>query len=92
MVIMTAYCLQQLLETALNTGQDVVVQLKQAQGETYRGRIQSLDTEGFTLFHSGSRGGVLWAFTTDDVATVGLLIDAHSELLPFTETVQNPVF
>ena len=89
---MTAPLMQRLLETAYQTGEDVVVQLKQANGETYRGRVQDLDDEGFTLFHSGRQGGILWAFARADVATVGLLVGVPQVLTGFESSIQNPVF
>jgi hypothetical protein len=67
--------LETLITAACQAGSDVVIQLKQAKGDTYQGRIQSVTATGFTLFHSGPKGGILWAFRYTDVATCGLLVD-----------------
>jgi hypothetical protein len=67
--------LEGLVTAACQAGGDVIIQLKDAKGETYKGRIQSVTPTGFTLFHSGPKGGILWAFRYQDVATCGLLVD-----------------
>lgn len=34
-----------------------------------------LDTDYFSLFHSGTSGGVYWVFQLADVAFIGLVVD-----------------
>ena len=69
-----------ILESAHGSGGDVLVQIKNHCCEQYRGRVQDLDAEYFTLFHSGPGGGVLWAFKREDIAFCGLIVEFPSAL------------
>ena len=64
-----------ILETAHESGAEVLVQLKGFCYDQYKGRVLELDKEYFSLFHSGNGGGVHWAFKREDIAFVGLIIE-----------------
>ncbi|MEB3245812.1 MAG: hypothetical protein VKJ06_07505 [Vampirovibrionales bacterium] len=63
-----------LLKNALDTGAEVIVETRFC-GDALRGRVLDFDGEGFTIFHSGTGGGVLWAFKLADVAYCGLIVE-----------------
>lgn len=63
-----------LLKMAHDSGNDIVVCLKNS-GDSFRGKIQDLDRGFFTLFQSNSSGGILWAFSKDDVESCGLTVN-----------------
>lgn len=76
--------IQKLLTMAYESGAEVMVQLKVGCSHAFQGRVQSIASDGFSLFHSGKAGGVLWAFQLEDVATCGLVVELPSEI----ETLQ----
>jgi hypothetical protein len=61
------------LEKASESGYDVLVEMKES-CQRYRGRIMEVSKEAFTLFHSGSEGGVLWLLSLSEVSSCGLLL------------------
>jgi hypothetical protein len=75
------------LQTALDTGAEILVQLRNTGGcsEPYQGRILAITPETFNLYHSGSHGGVLWTFRKQDIACCGLIVEAP----PFGEEVHS---
>lgn len=64
-----------ILETAYESGAEVIVQLKEFCCDQYKGRVLDLNNEFFSIFHSGSGGGVHWAFKRDDIAFIGLVVE-----------------
>jgi hypothetical protein len=64
-----------LLKTAHDTGAEVMIQLRKNCCDPFKGKITSLNPHDFTLFHSGTDGGVLWSFLKKDVAYCGLLVE-----------------
>lgn len=64
-----------ILETAHDTGAEVMVQLNCSGYEQYVGRVLELEQEYFSLFHSGYGGGVHWAFKRSDISFIGLIVD-----------------
>jgi hypothetical protein len=64
-----------LLKTAHDNGAEIMIQLKDFCGDPYKGKILELSEDAFTLFHSGSGGGVLWSFSKADVAFCGLIVE-----------------
>lgn len=73
------------LQSALDTGAEILVQLRSTGGcnEPYQGRILAITPETFNLYHSGPHGGVLWTFCKQDIAYCGLIVEAP----PFGEEV-----
>ncbi len=63
-----------LIQMAYDSGNDIVICLKNS-GDSFRGKIQDLDEDFFTLFQSNSSGGILWAFTKGDVESCGLTVN-----------------
>ncbi len=70
----------QILQAAHDSGGEILVQIKGNPCEQYRGRIQDLTDQFFTLFHSGMAGGVLWAFKQEDIAFCGLVVNPPADL------------
>jgi len=64
-----------ILQTAHETGAEILLQLKDFCCEQYKGRVLELDEEYFSLFHSGPGGGVHWVFKRADIAFVGLIVE-----------------
>ncbi|WP_303673444.1 hypothetical protein [Vampirovibrio chlorellavorus] len=64
-----------LLKTAHDSGAEVMIQLRELCCDPYKGKITTLNADDFTLFHSGTDGGVLWSFLKKDVAFCGLLVE-----------------
>lgn len=64
-----------LLKTAHDTGAEVMIQLRELCCDPFKGKITALNPDDFTLFHSGTDGGVLWSFLKKDVAFCGLLVE-----------------
>jgi|GEM_PF-2010170 len=80
-----------ILETALDQGSEVIIRIKSHACDSYIGKIQSLDTEYFTLFHSGDEGGILWAFKRDDIAFMGLVVEVPEELKEIGALMQQNI-
>lgn len=77
----------ELLQTAYDTGGDVMVQLRESCcSEQYRGRVVALDEGYFSLLHSGPRGGVRWAFRREDIAFCGLVLAVPN---PFSDSEED---
>lgn len=64
-----------ILDTAHQSGAEVLVHLKDFCCEPFKGRVLEMDQEYFSLFHSGPGGGVHWAFKLEDVAFCGLVLE-----------------
>lgn len=64
-----------ILKSAKESGAGVIVVLKSCQGDTHQGQILDLNARTFTLFHSGTDGGILWCFELSDIACCGLVVD-----------------
>lgn len=64
---------ERILKQAYETGGEVIVDLKYC-GDLFQGRVYDLESDAFTLYHSGPQGGVLWAFKLEDVAYCGLRV------------------
>ncbi len=78
---------ERVLKTAFESGGDVLVQL---QSERYKGRVLELSDEYFTLFHSGTGGGVLWVFRLADIAYCGLVVELPSDVARLSQAVSCP--
>lgn len=71
---------EKILKTAHDSGGEVLVQIKNHGCEQFKGRVQELNSDCFTLFHSGPEGGVLWAFKREDIAFCGLIVELPQQL------------
>lgn len=80
-----------LLKTAHDTGAEIMIQLRKNCCDPYKGKITSLNAHDFTLFHSGTDGGVLWSFLKKDVAFCGLLVERPEDPFkhPLVESGQS---
>ena len=61
------------MKSAWESGAEVIINLRY-ECDTYIGRIQDVDKEHFTLFQSGTKGGVLWVFLLENVVSCGLRV------------------
>jgi hypothetical protein len=68
-----------LLKTALDSGGEVIVETKYY-CDGVKGRVLDFDGTHFTVFHSGTAGGMLWAFRIEDVAHCGLVLELPHSL------------
>lgn len=66
---------KQQLQTAHISGGELIVTIRTQPSSRYQGKIMEVRDGFFTLFHSGSGGGVLWTFRINDIASCGLLIE-----------------
>lgn len=67
--------LKTLLANAHHSGSEVLITLKTPPQDQFKGRIFELTDTALTLFHSGTGGGVLWAFELQDIAYGGLVVE-----------------
>ncbi len=80
-----------ILETAHNTGTEIIVQVKDVCCDRYRGRVLELTEDYFSLFNSGTNGGVHWAFKRESIAFIGLVVKLpHSDELELTCNTSLP--
>jgi hypothetical protein len=79
-----------LLKTALDTGAEVIVETKY-ECNGVKGRVLDFDGQHFSIFHSGTDGGMLWVFRLVDVAYCGLVLELPSSLseLALPETLSG---
>jgi hypothetical protein len=78
-----------ILETAFDQGSEVILKIKSHSCDSYIGKIQSLDIEFLTLFHSGEEGGILWAFKREDIAFCGLVVELPEQLKEIDVLIQQ---
>jgi hypothetical protein len=73
-----------LLQTALDTGGEVIVQTRY-DCDGVKGRVLDFDGKHFSVFHSGTGGGMLWVFRLIDVAYCGLVLELPTPLKELSE-------
>lgn len=70
---------EKILREAFDSGKEIII-CTRYMGDFIQGRIQDIDDEKFSIFHSCPRCAKLWYFPLADVVTVGLPVDPPQEL------------
>lgn len=65
--------IQTQLQTALDTGAQVVIQTNCEPYDRYRGQVLQLNPESVSLFHAGMDGGIEWHFPFEHISFIGLI-------------------
>lgn len=71
---------KKLLQTTMDSGNEMIVSLKNVACDTFQGRILDVSDDCFSMFHSGPEGGILWLFKIEDIHHCGLVVDLPTAL------------
>lgn len=70
--------LEQSLQSAMDAGAPVLLQMKREPFDRYHGQVTAMDQGHIALLHTGPSGGIRWTIPISEIAFCGIAIDHPS--------------